>query len=131
MIGQVIKLFVLFTIALLFNLIHCEESELFEDLEAREPALSEKLAQSARYQWDNLISANLNGYYSTLVYFADQNALNLPLGFNTTKPTTIAILGHFAIILSGKHMIVFIFQCISIVPIFSNTFSEPRLYQTL
>ena len=102
MTGQVIKVFVLFSIALSFNFVNCEETELFEDLEAREPALSEKIAQSARTQWDNLMSANLNGYYSTLVYFADQSALNFPLGFNTTKPTTFAILGHFAIILSGK-----------------------------
>ena len=41
MTGQVIKLFVLFTIALLFNLIHCEESELFEDLDILGPEVKD------------------------------------------------------------------------------------------
>ena len=107
MTSKVIDVVAILSIALLFNLACCEETDLFEDLEGREPALSEKIAQTARTQWDNLMSANLNGYYSTLVYFADQNALNFPLGFNTTKPTTFAILGHFAIILSGKTTIIF------------------------
>ena len=101
MISKVIVVLV-FGLCLLTNFAQCEESELFEDLEGREPALSEKLYQTARTQWDQLMSANLNGYYSTLVYFTDQSNLNFPLGFNTTKPTTFAILGHFALILSGK-----------------------------
>ena len=71
MISKVIVVLV-FGLCLLTNFAQCEESDLFEDLEGREPALSEKLYQTARTQWDQLMSANLNGYYSTLVYFTDK-----------------------------------------------------------
>ena len=91
------------------NGVHCKDTELFEELAGREVPLTERIASYAgslaRNNWESLITANLNGYYNTLVYaITPQDFDKLP-GFNTTKLTTVALLGHFALILSGKSVI--------------------------
>ena len=82
------------------NGVVCKDSEIFEDNKGTAPSLKERIANGARSSWDNLSTANLNGYFNTLVYQVDN--LDFPLGFNTTKSSTVAILGHFLIILTGK-----------------------------
>ena len=80
----------------------CKDSELIDELEGKELSLSERLAKQARlFSTDNLLTANLNGYYDTMVYYLAPEDLNILPGFNTTKSTTVALLGHFALILSG------------------------------
>ena len=87
--------------------VSCKDSELFEVLEGREISLGEKIrsfAEKTVPDWDNLLQANLNGYFNTLVYkIFPQDFDKLP-GFNTTTLTTVALLGHFAIILTGKQL---------------------------
>ena len=82
------------------NGVYCKDSEILEDLKDTAPSLKERIADAARTSWDNLSTANLNGVFNTLVYQVED--FNLPLGFNTTKSSTVAILGHFLIILTGK-----------------------------
>ena len=84
------------------NGVYCKDSEIFEDNKGIALTLKERIANGARSSWDNLSTANLNGYFNTLVYQVDN--LDFPLGFNTTKSSTVAILGHFLIILTGKSM---------------------------
>ena len=87
-----------------------EDKELFEELKGREVSLSERVARTAaqaRNSWDNLITADLNGYWSTLTYmFTTQDIDKLP-SFNATKLTTIAMAGHFAIICAGEFKMFF------------------------
>ena len=99
------------TILLVFvvNRVTCEDEELFEELSGRELPLSEKIARTApiaaRNSWDSLMNANLNGFYNTLVWKIYSSDLDKIPGFNSTKATSIAIAGHFAIILAGRSMI--------------------------
>ena len=99
------------TLLLLFvvNGVNCKDSELLEELKGREIPLTERIANYAsglsKTNWDNLITADLNGVYSTLVYNLYPQDFDILPGFNTTKLTTVALLGHFALIISGKHNI--------------------------
>ena len=98
-------------LSLLVNDVSCEDSkELFEELSGREIPLRERIANalgetigsSARKSWDNLITANLNGYFNTLTWMITSQDLNKLPSFNSTKLASVAIAGHFVIILTGK-----------------------------
>ena len=82
------------------NGVYCKDSETLEELKDTVPSLKERIAEGSRSDWDSLSTANLNEAFNTLVYQIDN--LDFPIGFNTTKPSTVAILGHFLIILTGK-----------------------------
>ena len=96
-------------LAFVVNRVSCEDEELFEELSGREQSLSEKIASTApiaaRNSWDSLMNANLNGFYNTLVWKIYSSDLDKLPGFNSTKATAIAIAGHFALILAGRHLI--------------------------
>ena len=90
----------LILLTFVLNGVYCKDSETLEDLKDTAPSLKERIINAARSDWDSLSTANLNGVFNTLVYQIDD--LDFPLGFNTTKSSTVAILGHFLIILTGK-----------------------------
>ena len=94
---------VLSTVILLtfvLNSVSCKDPELYDDLKNTEPSLSERMADKARWSWSDLSTANLNGLFDTLVFQIDN--FDFPIGYNTTKPSSVAILGHFLVILTGK-----------------------------
>ena len=104
----------LFSISLLLTIavngIYCKDSELINESKVKEISLSERIIAGARNSWNNFLTANLNGQYQTLVYYLGEDDLNKGIGFNTTKPTTVAILGHFALILTGRSLDYFAFK---------------------
>lgn len=93
----------LILLTFVLNGVYCKDSETSEDLKDTAPSLKERIINAARSDWDSLSTANLNGVFNTLVYQIDD--LDFPLGFNTTKSSTVAILGHFLIILTGVYFL--------------------------
>lgn len=88
------------------NGVHCNDSERIKDLGGHDVSLKERVADAtSRKSWNQLITTNLNGYFDTLIYFFDPSDLDILPGFNTTKSTTVALLGHFALILSGIYFL--------------------------
>ena len=104
---SVVSLTIILLITFAVNGVHCKDSESSGILKGHESSLRERTEAAFRNSWDQLTSSNLNGYFDTLVYFFDPSDLDILPGFNTTKSTSVALLGHFALILSGRSILQF------------------------